>query len=338
MPSVPLSGLPSQSLVPLNRVDQLLRWSGSGGDVQASDWARIDAVARLLHSLPRLVGVDLPDWRFSAVIWPRIEPIILPLAGLTALDVSAGYLRAEQIRTLVRHLQQLRTLRCRPSGDARACLQPLTDLSHLADLGVVALSLSGPPEDFTVIAECRSLRGLSISDQFDGRCSPLLLAPGLRQLRELTLVRLHWHTDWTAVCANLRSLHRLTIDRCGRVGPMLKAVASGGCPQLRSLRIAPDILAHSNSWVAVFRRNPASMALPSIISSLLQRRPEVRIELRVGFGRAGVSASWLLPLRAERDWLRAVPRWSAFELLHPLRHKFRDRPLLFPDSELDCED
>ena len=69
----------------------------------------------------------------------------------------------------------------------------------------------------------------------------------------------------------------------------------------------------------------------------LERRPEVHVELRVGFSKAGVSASWLLPLRAECDWRTAVPQWTDFELLHPLRHKVRRQPLLFADSELGCE-
>ena len=73
------------------------------------------------------------------------------------------------------------------------------------------------------------------------------------------------------------------------------------------------------------------------ISALLERRPEVRVELRVGFIMADVSASWLLPLRAERDWRTAVPQWTDVQVLRPLRHRFRRLPPLFPDDELGRE-
>jgi hypothetical protein len=80
-------------------------------------------------------------------------------------------------------------------------------------------------------------------------------------------------------------------------------------------------------------------AVPSAqtISALLQRRPGVRIELRVGSSMAGVSASWLLPLLSECDWRTAVPRWTNFRLLHPLRNQYRDHPLLFSDDQLAGE-
>ena len=48
---------------------------------------------------------------------------------------------------------------------------------------------------------------------------------------------------------------------------------------------------------------------------------------------AGVSASWLLPLRSECDWLTAVPQWADFRLLLPLG---RIWPRLFPDEGLAC--
>ena len=72
----------------------------------------------------------------------------------------------------------------------------------------------------------------------------------------------------------------------------------------------------------------------------LERRPEVHVELRVGFSKAGVSASWLLPLRVECDWRTAVPQWTDFEVLRPWRHRRRrrwPRPLIFADDELGRE-
>ena len=67
---------------------------------------------------------------------------------------------------------------------------------------------------------------------------------------------------------------------------------------------------------------------------MLERRTEIRVELRVGFGMAGVSASWLLPPRAERNWLATAPQWTDFELLLPKRNRSRYSPLLFADDEL----
>jgi len=204
---------------------------------------------------------------------------------------------------------------------------------------------------------------LVIRDDFEHQYLPLLLAaPGmLRLLRELTLARILWDGDWTAVFAHQRELRRLTVDRCIRAADILRAVAGAVdddaadddaadaaaaddpaairiLSQLRHLRIAPSILTHSHAWSAALQPfgDPCSPSHHNL-SLLLMRRPDVRIELRIGFDLAGVSASWLLPPRSECDWQTATPRWTDFRLLHPLRHQFRDHLPLFSDESLGWE-
>jgi hypothetical protein len=250
--------------------------------------------------------------------------------------------RSNHVRALVQRLPQLRTLRCRPAGELRSCLQPLSSLPQLTDLGLCASAQAwdGRSGDFAMVAECGGLRRLALSGAAALQCLPLLLTPGLRRLRDLTLADLRWDDERPPDWANLRALRRLTLDRCGRADALLVAAAAAGSfPRLRRLRIAPAVLANTNSWSATLRWRPHGRQSPLAegISALLERRPEVRVGLRVGFGMAGVSASWLLPLLADCHWQLAVPQWTDFELLQPLRHKVRRQPLLFADSELGCE-
>ena len=344
-PAVPLPPVvadPRWSL--LRHVDQLVRWTSAPG-VRSADHHRAGVARRLLPLLPRVRSLDLSDSRLLGIRWADVEQSLTGLGGLTALDIVGTTVRDDGMRVLARLLPLLRTLRCHPSGDARQCLQPLTELPLLTNLGLVAASLRGPPGDFAVIAERRGLRHLALRSAPESLCGPVLLAPGLRQLRRLTLAHVfsrpaEARADWTAVCANLLSLRRLTLDRCDhRCSAPLVAAATGpaGLPQLRRLRVAPAVINHSNSWTAVVDPRFYASLRVGAISALLERRPEVRVELRVGFGMAGVSASWLLPLRAECDWQSAVPQWTDFELLHPKRSRSRYSPLLFVDDELGRE-
>ena len=339
-PPVSPLGVLRDSLLRHADADRLLRWTGN---VDAADADGLRAALATLAALPRLRLLDLACRVFlrAGQSVADLQPAVA--AGLTALNISAVHLRANHMATLARHLPQLRTLRCAPCGAALECLQPLTQLPQLADLGLVAAGMRSPLDEFAVIAECPNLRRLALCDILETQCGLLLLAPGLQRLQHLTLAQVFClfdqpRADWAAAFSNLQSLRRLTIDRCKSTcaAPLLAAVAGAGCPPLRRLRVAPNILHRSNSWKAALK--PRSFySLDEGISALLERRPEVRVELRVGFGMAGVSASWLLPLRAECDWQLAVPQWTDFELLHPLRHKVRRQPLLFADSGLGCE-
>ena len=286
----------------------------------------------MLTALPRLVGVEMPDLRSgsgsSPLAWPQLQPCLTALAGLTALDMSAEMMRVDQARVLAHHLPQLRLLRCRPEHE---CMQPLSTLPQLTDLGLWAMNL--PPRryaaDVSVIAECSRLRHLTIRVDIDGGCLPLLMAPGLCGLHELTLAHLNCRAELAEHLAALPSLRRLTIDRCSGTEDILRAFTVGNSPRLRLLRIGLPFLTDSNAWSHAFRRQFGLSPDPQAISALLERRPDVRIELRIGFGMAGVSASWLLPLASECDWMTAVPRWTDFALLPG-----RPWPLLFPDAAL----
>ena len=143
--------------------------------------------------------------------------------------------------------------------------------------------------------------------------------------------------DWPAICANLSSLRRLTLDRCYGAGQILRTVAAGGCPQLRLIRIGLLLPDDERPLPAALHIYLRMMSVAAAISALLERRPEVRVELRVGFQRAGVSASWLLPLWADCDWMSVAPQWTGFEPLNPLRNRVRRWPLLFVDGELGRE-
>ena len=112
-------------------------------------------------------------------------------------------------------------------------------------------------------------------------------------------------------------------------------MTAGCCPRLRLLRFGTHI-AGTNSWKAAISASEFSgeISLVAAISALLESRPEVRIELRVGFQRAAVSASWLLPLRAECDWLTVTPEWTSFDLLSSPRRPAVISTLLFADSEM----
>jgi hypothetical protein len=330
-PFLPLHLLSSRSL--LHHANHLVRFSGfisSGSGVQRFDGSSLqDTVDSLLTALPRLVGVEMPDL-LSVPAWSHLQPCLAALTGLTALDLSGNVLHVDQARLLVQQLRQLRLLRCRPSHE---CLQPLSTLPQLTDLGLWAMQL--PPRrdapDVAVVAECPTLRRLTIRVDPDRGCLPMLMAPGLQRLHELTLAHLQCDADELAArIASLPTLRRLTIDRCSGTEAMLHALAVGKNPRLRLLRIGLPFLTDSNAWSHAFRRQFGLSPDPAAISRMLQRRPSVRIELRIGFGKAGVSASWLLPLVSEcSDWLTAMPQWTDFALLPR-----RPWPLLFPDRSI----
>jgi len=304
--------LPSAAADPrwslLRLVDQWAHWTSARG-VRSGDRYQAFVARRLLPLLPRLRSLDLSEAQMLGFQWADVQICLVALGELTAIDLAGMLLSDDEMRALASNLPQLRTLRCKPSGDARQCLQPLTTLPLLTDLGLVAITLRGPPDDFAVIAECPSLRRLALCHVSEAVCGTLLLAPGLQRLRQLTLAIVFSlpdqpRADWAPAFASLQSLRRLTVDRCNSdcAVPLVAAVADAGCPQLRRLRIAPAVLHRSNSWKAALK--PRSFGtLADKISALLERRPEVLVELRVGFSMAGVSASWLLPLRAERNWL-----------------------------------
>jgi len=153
-------------------VHLLARWTDR--PKRSGDWMRLDSARRLLLSLPRLATLDVLNTRFFALVWPPLEPLLLSLTGLAALDLSLGFLRAEHIVTLVCHLPHLRTFRCRPVGDVRECLQPLAAMPHLADLSVVLINLSGLPDDIAVVwpsvAVCADSRSATISTCAAVRC------------------------------------------------------------------------------------------------------------------------------------------------------------------------
>ena len=326
----------------LRHVDQSVHWTSARG-VRSGDRYQAFVARRLLPLLPRVRSLDLSEAQMLGLQWSDVHSCLVALGQLTAIDLAGMLLSDDEMRALAGNLPRLRTLRCRPSGDVRQCLQPLTQLPLLTDLGLMAVTLHGSPDDFAVIAECPNLRRLALVNVSEAVCGPLLQAPGLQRLRRLTLALMFClpdqpRADWTAAFANLQSLRRLTIDRCNSMcaAPLVAAAAEAGCPQLCRLRIAPAILHRSNSWTAAL--NPRSFGtLADKISVLLERRPEVRVELRVGFSKADVSASWLLPLRAECDWQSAVPQWTDFEVLRPWRHRRRRWPLIFADDELGRE-
>jgi hypothetical protein len=254
------------------------------------------------------------------------------------------YLRHSDIQSLVVNAERLRTLRIRPGGDVRSCLEPLLSLPQLTDLELVgfALDKNSPAADFAVIGQCRSLRRLTLTAMVEGCCGPVLLSPGLQRLRDLTLAHASRNTpqpltDWAAACANLHSLRRLSLDRFDSlcVDAILAAVTAGGCQRLRLLRFAPHILG-ANCWKAAIPAfaAPGKITQVAAISLLLERRPEVRVELRVGFERAGVSASWLLPLRTECDWMTATPEWTSFDLLSSQHRSAITSTPLFVDDEM----
>jgi len=87
-----------------------------------------------------------------------MEACLPALAGLTALDSSTSTLQAEQAGLLAPHLRQLRVLRCKPSSWVRACLQPLTELPRLTDLGLwtMHLGLQNHSPDVALLAESNS--------------------------------------------------------------------------------------------------------------------------------------------------------------------------------------
>jgi hypothetical protein len=327
----PLEPHPRWSL--LRHTDQLLRWTG--GDHHFSQ------AHSLIRSLPRLIAIDVPD--DSASFGPDSLALLREADQLTALDLSAVYLRHSDIQSLVVNAERLRTLRIRPSGDVRGCLEPLHLLPQLTDLELVDYALDkSSAADYAVIGQCRRLRRLTLIAVVEGCCGPILLAPGLQRLRDLTLAHTFRNTpqpltDWAAACANLHSLRRLTLLRSDTVciGAILAAVTAGCCPRLRLLRLAPHIL-DANCWKDAISACEVSgkISLVAAISLLLESRPEVRIELRVGFHRAAVSASWLLPLRAECHWLTATPEWTSFDLLSSQRRPAVVPTLLFADSEM----
>lgn len=342
-PPPPLPADPSRS--PLSHVDQWAVWN-EGRIVPSGSYTDFDPAFEALESLPRLVAVDAPSLYFRlhrAVAARRGR-----LSGLTALDVVAVLTREEDMRALAHHLPQLRMLQCAPVGAARACLQPLVSLARLADLRLEVEDLEGTHDDFAVVADCANLRRLVLRDANEACCAAMLLAPAMQRLQDLTLARLkckaqpQLQTDWAAVCTNLHSLRRLTLDRCdsASVAAILAALTAGQHPlQLRRLRIGLPVIARTNSWTVALRALPTAPGqapLADCLDALIGCGRPLGVELRVGFGRAGVSASWLLSA-PPHDWRTALPHWTNFKVLCPPRDRYRQHSLLFDDDELDCQ-
>ena len=225
-----------------------VRWTCKAKD--AGDWVRLRTAFRVLPTLPRLVALDMAHFRFRHMPWSLVASLVLSLHGLTALDISESNLSPFELCQLVLKLPQLRTLGCKPFITIGNCLQLLSRLPQLTDLGLVATNLIGIVDNFAVLDDCPRLRFLSLCDvQLDESFS-VLRAPGLQSLQQLTLrqhifhIAVGFQTDWAAIGANLQSLRCLTLEPVdsGLSAAILAAVAAGGFPSLAHLRVASDAI------------------------------------------------------------------------------------------------
>jgi hypothetical protein len=212
-------------------------------------------LTRQVHALPRLRALHSTLMHEVDRLLPGLfgQPVF-PLAGLRSLYVRDD-IGSQLVRTLATYCPHLSTLhvhlpRAAPAYPG-AFLGLLSQMAQLTDLHV---DCGGSPHNVPVlmqVANCRTLRCLSLANLHGSAWAALPSSPALQSLRLLRITERcaqpgglkgreepHIPIDWNACFAALRGLRTVELHMASEFGQLLEPIVAH-CTKLRRLLIRP---------------------------------------------------------------------------------------------------